>query len=122
RSFAQYVHRIEPLVLFVVVTLFWVGDASRVWSLLLLLPLLPLRWLAHRRLVTYTPLNLVFVLFLVLALINILAAPFERGNVAISVDALELRAVIPWAVVMLGRPLMGFAVYLIFVEHARQYG
>lgn len=106
----------------VVVAIFWLGDASRVWSLLLLLPLLPIRWLAHRHLVTSTPLNAVFALLIVLGLANILTAPFERGNTLITAQPLGLQAVIPWAWVMLGRPLMGIALYFVFVDHARHYG
>ncbi len=71
------------------------------WLLALLVPVLAARWLVHGRLVTRTPLDGWFAAFLVLAVVNMAAAPYTRG----------------W--IMLSRPLFGLALYYSFVEHAR---
>ncbi len=122
RSLFLSLYRLEPIVLLVIVGVFWLGDANRVWSLLLLVPLIAVRLAAHRRLVTSTPLNLIFVAFLLLALLNIITAPYTRGTFLLVFEPLGWQAVVPWAWIMLGRPLMGIAIYFVFVEHARHFG
>ncbi len=122
QTFARSVLRFEPLLLLPVVYVFWYADPNRLWSLLLLVPLLLLRWLAYGRLVTATPLNAVFAALLVLAVLNVFAAPYSRGDTNLAILPLNWQVTIPWAWVMLGRPLMGMAIYFSFVEHGRHYG
>lgn len=122
RTLAQSILRYEPILVMCVVYAFWIGDANRMWSLLLLIPLLVLRWVAYRRLLTSTPLNAVFAALLVLAVANVFVAPYSRGDANLVLRPLDLQTTIPWSWVMLGRPLMGMAVYFSFVEHGRLYG
>jgi O-antigen ligase len=122
RLLAQRLLRFELLIILVVVYVFWLGDASRVLSLLLLLPLLALRLVAYGRPITRTPLNLVLLALLLLSVLNVFVAPYSRGNAPLVFEPLDFQTTIPWAWVMLGRPLMGIAVYFALVEHARHYG
>ena len=122
RKVAQTALRYEPLLLMAVVYTFWYADANRLWSLLLLPPLLLLRWFAYGRLVTQTPLNAVLATLLVLAVANVFVAAYSRGDTSLALPVLDLQLTIPWAWVMLGRPLMGVALYFSFVEHGRRYG
>ena len=122
RNFAQTILRYEPLLLLGVVYTFWYADANRLWSLLLLPALLLLRRLAYGRLFTDTPLNAVFAALLALAVANVFVAPYSRGDTNLTLQPLNLQLTIPWAWVMLGRPLMGIALYFSFVEYGRRFG
>lgn len=122
RLFAQRVLRYEPLFILAIVYTFWLADANRLWSLLLLPPLIVLRLLAYRRIVSTTPLNYVLAGLLFLGVLNIFIAPYTRGNTLMVFVPMNWETAIPWAWVMLGRPLMGCAVYFACVEHSRRYG
>lgn len=95
----------EPLLLLIIVFVFWypappVRD-QWLWLLLLLIPILLLRWWVYRRLWTRSPLDPLLAAFIVLGALNIYAAPYTRG------------------ILMLGRPLLGIALYIYCVEYAR---
>ncbi len=101
---------------------FFTPDASRVWTLPLLIPLLALRWTAYHRLVTRTPLDLWLVALLLLGIVNIYTAPYTRGDVSLTNVLLNRSDLVPWAWVMLGRPVMGIALFFGMVEFARLHG
>jgi hypothetical protein len=122
RSFAQRLLILELPVLAIVLYTFWLGDANRVWSLVLLIPLLVARLVAYRRIASATPLNAVLVALAALCVLNVFVAPYERGMTRLTMPLTGWQTTIPWAWVMLGRPLMGIALYLAFVEHGRQHG
>jgi len=98
---------------------FWFPDPNRVFSLLLLIPIFALRWLAAGRLFTLTPLLPLLLLFFALGVLNVYTAPFSRGNVSLLNPLTRETVSVPWAWVMLGRPLLGMALVLSFVEHVR---
>ncbi len=96
---------------------FWHPSPIRdqwLWLLYLLLPIYAARYIVYRRLWTWTPLTPWLLAYVVLVVINIMlglslaadglaSAPYTRG----------------W--VMLGRPLLGFAIFTACVEYARTY-
>jgi hypothetical protein len=91
----------EPLILIVIALAFWYPTPTRtdwLWLLWLLLPILIARYLIYRRFITRTPVDRVFMVFLVLGVINVAAAPYTRG------------------LMMLARPLLGIALYYALVE------
>jgi putative inorganic carbon (hco3(-)) transporter len=102
RLIAEFVLRLEPVLLAVMVYAFWYPNETRVWSLLVLVPLGVARLLVYGRLFTRTPLDIPLLAFLVLGVINVVAAPYTRG------------------LVMLGRPIMGMALVYSAVEAARR--
>lgn len=120
RSTAQRALQLELPIILLIIYIFWIADPNRVWSLLLLLPLLLLRWLAYGRLVTNTPLNIVIIALLVVAALNAVTAPYERGETQLTFPALDWQTVMPWAWVMPARILMGAAIYWAFIEHGRR--
>jgi O-antigen ligase len=113
---------LEVIILSVLLYAFWFTDASRVLTLALLVPILVLRWVAYRRVITLVPLVFVFVTLLILAVISVYAAPYSWGNVTIASPPFNFRSTVPWAWVMIGRPLLGMAIVFALVEHAREYG
>ncbi len=104
RAIAQVVLRLEPILLVIMVYAFWYPYESRVWSLLVLLPLGAARLIVYRRLFTRTPLDVALLVFLALCVVNVFTAPYTRG------------------LIMLGRPIMGIALAYSAVEAARRSG
>jgi len=104
----QYVLAIvEPLYLLGIIVAFWhhsppIRD-EWVWLLWGALPIFWLRLRVHGRLWTRTPLNDLFLLFILLTAFNFGNAPYRRQDY----------------LVVLVRPLMGMWLYVYFVEHAR---
>jgi putative inorganic carbon (hco3(-)) transporter len=108
----------EAVVLLAAVYFFWYpsrfpapslpGSSDRadyVWLLGVFLVLVGTRFLVHGRLWTRTPLDLWLAAFIVLGLVNVIAAPYpSRGPL------------------MLARPLLGMALVMYLVEVARQTG
>lgn len=99
---ASLILRLEPVLLLVMVHAFWYPYETRVWSLLVLIPLSAARLLVHGRLFTRTPLDIPLLVFLVLGVVNVFVAPYTRG------------------LIMLGRPIMGMALAYSAVEAARR--
>lgn len=122
RVLARRVLWAEPFIVLMVVYAFWFAEQNRIWTLLLLIPLLTLRWIAYGRLLTSTPLNGFLLAFLLLAVLNIFIAPMSRGNFTLTVPFVGTPLSVPWAVLMLGRPVMGMAVFFLLVEFARLHG
>ena len=90
---------------------FWYSSPPRdhwLW-LLLLIPLVwVLRWLSYRRLWTRTPLDTLFIIFVLLCIANIYLAPYRRSSdTAYSFF------------ILMARPLMGIALVFYFIEFAR---
>lgn len=113
---------LEPILILYLIYIFWFPDSNRVWSLALALPLLVLRWIAYGRFLSATPLNGFLLIFLTLALFNIFFAPYSRGNTTLTVPFSNTTFSVPWAWVMIGRPLLGMIIYFVLVEHIRHYG
>ncbi len=91
---------------------FWYASPPRdqwLWLLGIVPIIWGLRWLVYRRFWTRTPLDGFLVAFVLLGLFNIYAAPYRR-----SADAAYS------FFILMGRPLMGIALYGYFVERARQ--
>lgn len=116
---AQTFLRFEPLAALCLIYVFWFPDANRVWALAVIAPLLVLRWVAYGRLMSATPLNWLYALFLILAVANVFLAPYSRGNVTLTVPFTQARVAVPWAWVMIGRPLCGIIIYFVIIEHIR---
>jgi O-antigen ligase len=105
---------IEPLLLAGMLLAFWYASPSRdqwLWLLGLIPVIWGLRWLVYRRFWTRTPLDGFLIAFVLLGVLNIYAAPYRR-----SADAAYS------FFILMGRPLMGIALYGYFVERARQRG
>lgn len=99
---ASFVLNLEPILLVIMVAAFWYPDERRVATLLLAVPPFLARYVLYRRLITRTPLDGWFALFLFLGVINVVIAPFTRG------------------LVVLGRPLMGMILFYSMVDYARR--
>ena len=97
----------ESLILTGITLAFWFPTPTRtdwLWVIWLLVPLLVARTICYRRVITRTPLDLYFVVFMILGVINVYAAPYTRG------------------LMMLARPLLGIALYYALVERTRITG
>jgi O-antigen ligase len=113
-SLLRWFLRLEPLWLAaMLVTFFYRSPARDPWLVLCWgLPLfMAARWLVFRRLRAWSPLDPLYIAFLLLAALNVWAAnidpaqpPFTRG------------------LMMLGRPVMGIALSLAFVDSVRRSG
>ena len=104
KKLAHFILALELPVLALLLYAFWHHSPIRdrwLWLLWLPLLLVAARWIAHRRLWTRTPLDIFLLLFLLLGVINVRVAPYTRGYL------------------MLARPLLGMALVIGFVEHAR---
>ncbi len=106
---------LEPIWLLGLMLAFWYRSPTRdTWHFLLLgIPVLwGLRWLVYGRLWTITPLTGWLMAFVFLGFVNVVAAPFRRAPNDALFSALTL----------MGRPLMGIALVVYFVEMARLRG
>ncbi len=102
---------LEPLLLTYMVYAFWYPIEIRYayLGLLIVVPIFMLvRLLAYGRLFTRFPLDIWFVVFLILGVLNLYLSPFTSAN---PMSRLYL----------LGRPLLGIAVCVYFVEYVRLY-
>ncbi|MBI5667313.1 MAG: O-antigen ligase family protein [Chloroflexi bacterium] len=93
---------LEPLLLLVMVATFWTPSPTRdrwLWLVFLLPVAWAPRWISTRRLWPNTPLQWLFLAFFALCVLNVWFAPYTRG------------------LMMLGRPLLGAAIYVYFVEY-----
>lgn len=111
KKLANWLLLLEPLLIGIVVFAFWFPNRERSLFLLLLVPVLLARLIAERRPWSATPLNPLLIVFFVLGVINIEVAradpttgPFTFGYY------------------ILGRPLMGVALYFGLVGAARRAG
>jgi len=104
----------EPILLTGMLFAFWFASPARdpwLWLLALVPVVWVLRGLVYRRIWTRTPLDGWLLAFVLLALVNIYTAPYRRTpDMAYSFF------------VLMGRPLMGIALYGTFVEQARLRG
>ncbi len=97
--------RLEPLLLACLLIAFWVPSPARdawLWLVFLLPPVWAARWIDRRRLWPDTPLQWALVVFLALGVANVWFAPHTRG------------------LAMLGRPLLGVALYFYMVERVER--
>ncbi|MCU0498862.1 MAG: hypothetical protein MUF87_16035, partial [Anaerolineae bacterium] len=94
---------LEPYLLALILALFWISP-NHYQPLLLFIPIFIARIVVYRRLLTFTPLHLILIAWLILCVINYFAAPFSLWS---------------W---ILTRPLMGVALVGCLVEIARQHG
>lgn len=102
---ARHLMQLEPLVLAVILYHFWTTSLpDRAEALVLLIPFFLIRLVGYGRLWTPTWLDVTYIAFLALGLYNLYAAPFSFGPA------------------ILGRPLLGFALVIVFVEQARRRG
>lgn len=102
---ARQVWRLEPLLLGLMLIAFWIPSPARdrwLWLVFLLPPVWAARWLDRRRLWPDTPLQWALAVFLALGVANVWLAPYTRG------------------LMMLGRPLLGFALYFYMVERVER--
>ncbi len=113
---------IEPLLVAIIVYAFWFSDSNRTLALLLLVPIFAARYVAYGRLFTALPLTLLMLLFIALAVINQFVSPYHWAAYPISIPLLQWNASLGWGWVTLGCLLMGLALFLLFVEHARTHG
>ncbi len=113
---------IEPLLVAIIVYSYWFADANRTLALILVVPIFVARWMAYRRLFTLLPLTFLMLLFIALGVINQYVSPYHWGAATVSIPALHWSASIGWGWVTLGCPIMGLALFLFFVEHARTRG
>lgn len=113
KLFARAILIVEPLLLAIVVASFWFPESSwfpepyRVTILLLLIPPAVARLILYHRLWVYTPLNIIFGLFLILCAINTYIAMTHPGAPPYS-----------WGWYELGRPIMGVALVLSMMSMA----
>lgn len=102
---------LEPTLLLFMLYAFWYPIEIRYqWlGFLIVVPIfMLLRLLAYGRLFTRFPLDIWFVAFLVLGVLNLYLSPFTAAN--------------PMSrLYVLGRPLLGMALCIYFVEYVRQY-
>lgn len=89
-----------------IIILFWFPDQRRIAVLLLFLPLAAARWVLYRRLWKPTPLDPLFIAFLILGCLNVFFAPYYF----IAPDLAGL--------VMLGRPAMGMLLATSLADNA----
>lgn len=89
-----------------IIILFWFPDQRRIAALLLFLPLAAARWVLYRRLWKSTPLDPLFIAFLILGCLNVFFAPYYF----IAPDLAGL--------VMLGRPAMGMLLATSLADNA----
>lgn len=112
KKVAQGILLIEPLLLAIIVAVFWFPDTtSRLWSLILFIPPLIARVILYRRLWVSTPLNLIFYGFLALGAIN--------TSIALTDPAV---APYSWGWWIMGRPLMGVGLALSLASIAYERG
>src|SRR5689334_18972132 len=103
---------VEPILIAIMIGAFWYASPTRdhwLWLLLLIPVSWSIRWLLYRRVWTRTPWDIFLVVFVILAIINVYAAPYRRApDVAYSFF------------VLMARPLLGIAIFSYFVEQARE--
>ncbi len=107
KTVAHWILILEPFWLAFMLFAFWYPSPQRdAWMWLLVgIPLtMVARFILYQRLWTRFPLDVVFLIFIVMALLNMRFAPYTRG------------------LIMLGRPLLGMALCLYFVDYARVHG
>jgi putative inorganic carbon (hco3(-)) transporter len=111
---------VEPIVIAGILYLYWLPNASRIFSITLIIPLLVLRLLIYRKyLFAHTPLNWGLLGIVALGIVNKFVAPFSFGSAEVIFEPLGLDMTIEWAWLFWSRLLMGGAVVLVVVEHAR---
>lgn len=104
RGLAGMLLWLEPLLLGLIGLAMWYPTPTRsdwLWTLLLLVPVYLARYFLRGRFFTRTPLDLLFLTFLLLGVFNVYAAPHSRG------------------LMMLARALFGMACAYALVERAR---
>lgn len=103
----KFLLRIEPFVLLAILVAYWFPSPQRdqyIWIIAALVPIMLARFALHRRLWTNTLYDELCIIFIALCLINIYTSPFTPRPVVIF------------------RPLLGMALLLYCVEHARTRG
>lgn len=100
RPIARLILALQPVVLFILIGMFWFPYSTRVHALLLYPPILLARWIVHRRLWIRTPLDLPLIALFILASVNHLIAPYT------------------WGWYMSGRIVMGIIIVQILVDLA----
>jgi O-antigen ligase len=115
---ARSILALEPLILALMTFAFWFGSPvplpardQWLWTLVLIPILWGARWLCYGHLWTRTPLDGWLLLFIILAVVNIAAAPFRRAPN----DAFYS------FIILMCRPLLGMAFFFYCVEFARQH-
>lgn len=111
---------IEPIALAVMLFVFWFLPLERIFALLLAIPLLIIRVLLYRRPYAASLVGWLLLAFLILAVINIVAAPYGWGPVVIGRPLFELR--IHYDVLVVGRPLLGMLLAITLADRAARRG
>lgn len=111
---------IEPIALAVMLFIFWFLPLERIFALLLTIPLLIVRVLLYRRPYAASPVGWLLLAFLILAVINMVAAPYGWGPVVIGRPLFELR--IHYDVLVIGRPLLGMLLAMTLADRAARRG
>lgn len=111
----------EPIALAIMLSIFWFLPLERVFALLLAIPVMIARVLIYRgRVYTGGPLHGLLAIFLLMAIVNILFAPYGWGPVVIGQPLFALR--INYDVLIIGRPLLGFLLALTLADRAVRRG
>lgn len=118
---------LEPLLWAVMLYALWWPEPSRVFALVLILPILLLRALANaalprtpwRSLIAGTPMLPLLIAFFALCLFNIAAAPYRWGIVTAVLGPIRLQ--MEYGFVFLSRPLLGAFILLSLGGYVRQH-
>ena len=110
KTLANWILHYEFYLIAVTIVIFWYPDQRRIFALLLFIPLLVARLILYHRLWKATPLDPLFVAFLLLCALNAFVAPFSF----IAPDFGGL--------VMLGRPAMGMLLAVRLMDRAHRDG
>lgn len=101
KKIARFVLWLEPVITFLNISAMWYPVPERdrwAWVLLLYIPVFVARYVVHGRVITKTPLDAAFLVFLVLGFINPFVAPYTRGYL------------------ILARPIFGVILYYNLIE------
>lgn len=111
---------LEILMIAGAAVIFWLPDFNRIFAAALLLPALTMRIIVLRRPYDAGTLPTLVTILLALGVINIFAAPYDRGSLTVGGALFSLS--LPYDVIVIGRPLMGGLLALTIADRARRFG
>ena len=74
---------LEPILIAIMIGAFWYASPTRdhwLWLLVLIPVSWGIRWLLYRRVWTRTPWDIFLLMFVILSIINVYAAPYRRAS------------------------------------------
>jgi O-antigen ligase len=120
----EYVRRgftlLEVALLMAMLAIFWFPDFNRIWGVLAIPVMLGGRLLLYRRLWTRSAYDWAFIAIIALCLLSIASAPYRQGTVLLSWFGADVR--LPYAWVVVGRPVFGVVLAASLIEFARRRG